>query len=645
MSKPLRFVSSTLAILTVLAFPATCAAQPHAHKHHAHHVAGRDDATQTVATAPTTILPTSLAPVTPCSTTSGCVSPIKPTSCPDINGWPFTEVPEMDMWTITCDIDYPEQNIYPFYLAGSYYDCLLECENHNKNNAQPPCAGFVFAPERVSDGDDCYLKYSLNNPASATIHLVGATLATSSIANAPTAIPSPPQGAQLSPGLQSTKLITPKVSNTRVLGASNNDPTKQYVKHQMDLPIKLESEQLQPGINLDLTNKYPLASDTGSWDSETASLATLANLTSTPHLSRDGGKGGEINGTHIFIFCDTAVFDDENMNAFVSSSVATDSGMNALSGKNLTLVDQIGEWQDDVGRMRGFAQMTTAEEAFNIALSGMGYRYAVWPESSLIPLNQSHSIMYASLVYDEVNMSTQEAKFTTLGNTLLLVSVDDNYGPTAQRVVKQLFRQNEVTWGSLGGFRSWGSSGVGGMDGEVYVFGQVNDGVLIARTSPSGVSDRSSYLYWNGSSWSSGMLPTNATSYLLHTPVMDLDVVYSPYHKTFVMVYLTPNADNTFYYRYLKPESPILPPHAGGTEDYAEAMVRDEWSGEQKLYTAHDPATGYIYAGALHSGYFGVDDITNGGTKMLLSWTEHTGQDASSPASGYAHMTVVVDLE
>lgn len=290
----------------------------------------------------------------------------------------------------------------------------------------------------------------------------------------------------------------PKVSNAQLHGASENNPSDKYIDHPAANPIKLAASVLVPGINSDLTSKYPIASDTGTMTTSQVK-ASLSDLSVVPHLSRDGGKGGQINGSHLFIFCDTAGFTTANsthngsMVSFVSSSVAVDSGMNGLDGHALSLVDDIGEWQDNVGRLRGYAPMTTGEEAFNIALSGDGYRYAVWPETSLIPLNQTHSIQYASLVYDEVDMNTQAANFTTLGNTLLTVWVDPNYGPAAQRTVNQLFNQDEVPWGSEGGIRSWGSSGVGGTDGKVYVFGhsQSDEGLLLARTNPIGIADRS----------------------------------------------------------------------------------------------------------------------------------------------------------
>jgi hypothetical protein len=263
--------------------------------------------------------------------------------------------------------------------------------------------------------------------------------------------------------------------------------------------MKLESTLLKPGINCDLITQFEIAGDTGPLRSDSSPLKDkLVDLSVIPHLSRDGGKGGELDGQHLFIFCDTASFTTTNethkgeMVGFTSSSVAIDDSSNGISGKPLTLIDGIGQWNDDVGRMRGYSPMTNGEESFNIALSGDGFRYAVWPESSIIPLNKTHALQYASLVYDEVNMSNQDAKFTTIGNTLLTISLDKKYGPTAERTVKRLFHQGEVMWGSIGGIRSWGSEGIGGTDGKVYVFGATPQGVLVARAEAAKVSDRDS---------------------------------------------------------------------------------------------------------------------------------------------------------
>jgi hypothetical protein len=90
-------------------------------------------------------------------------------------------------------------------------------------------------------------------------------------------------------------------------------------------------------------------------------------------------------------------------------------------------------------------------------------------------------------------VTTQAATFTSLGNTLLTVWFDPPYGPVAQRTVNRFFDQDEAAWGSAGGIRAWGFSGVGGSDGKVYVFGKAADdkGLLLARTTPSGIADRS----------------------------------------------------------------------------------------------------------------------------------------------------------
>lgn len=644
-------ISSVLMVIFLSFLNLSTSQPPRIRKHgQFQRLAGRDIATKSASTVKYMIRMTSAA--TPCSGADCAVATHVPMNldCADANGTAYMEVPEMDKYTIICNIDFPAQNIYPFVLAGSFEECLSECEKFNNQSTGAHCAGFVFAPERVNDADDCYLKSSLNQPGPATISLVGATLAVPALKTAGTTTgtsvtPLPTTYASPITTMHKVQLRTPKIGSTQLLGASTDSPTKRYVQHALAVPEKLASNLLVPGVNIDLITNYPLAGDTGSWSSTSSPIGlSFAEMSEAPLLSRDGGKGGCINGTHVFIFCDTATFQNRTMNGFVSSSVAVDNTLNARNEKAVSLVDQPGEWQDNVGRMRGFAPMTTGEEAFNIQLSGQGYRYAVWPESSLIPLNNSHALIYASLVYDDVDMSTQAANFTTLGNTLLVVSIDPVYGPGAERVVKQLFQEDQVAWGSLGGVRSWGNSGIGGMDGMVYLFGQIGSGVLVARTSPFGIADPSTYSYWDGASWASDMLSSDATSYLLDEPVMDLDMFYSPYHGTFIMVYLTPAADNTFYFRCLKSDTAIIPPYSGGTGDYVENIVTNPWSSEQVLYKAAAPPEAYIYAGGVHAGYFGNDDITNGGTKMLISWTQHTGQDATSPATGYSHMTVVITL-
>merc|ERR1711939_447773 len=104
------------------------------------------------------------------------------------------------------------------------------------------------------------------------------------------------------------------------------------------------------------------------------------------------------------------------------------------------------------------------------------------------------------------------------------------------------------------------------------------------------------------------------------------------------MVYLNTLADNTFYYRHLPLDLDV------DQNDEYDHIVTSQWSDEKVLTKIDSPAEGYIYAGGIHAGYFGDDDITNGGWKVLITWTEHTGKDAASLESGYAHKSAYVDF-
>ena len=138
-------------------------------------------------------------------------------------------------------------------------------------------------------------------------------------------------------------------------------------------------------------------------------------------------------------------------------------------------------------------------------------------------------------------------------------------------------------------------------------------------------------------------------AYFIEGAFMDLDIFYSPRHLTFVAVYLTAWADSTFYFRFLKADHAIIPPYAPSGDkgsDYVENLLKYDWSEEQVLYKAKPGLRGkYIYSGGVHSGYFGSDDVANGGSKMLLSWTAPTGQDPSTSTSEYQIITAEVDLD
>ena len=155
------------------------------------------------------------------------------------------------------------------------------------------------------------------------------------------------------------------------------------------------------------------------------------------------------------------------------------------------------------------------------------------------------------------------------------------------------------------------------------------------------------FTYWNGTFWTDDMPSNSSTAYFIEGAFMDIDIFYSPRHLTFIAVYMTVYADSTFYYRYLEADQGILPPFApggDGSSDYVENILKYKWSEQEVLYKAAKSLSGkYIYSGGPHLGYFGSNDIINGGTKMLLSWTAPTGLNPDVLLSEYQIPTAEID--
>ena len=456
--------------------------------------------------------------------------------CPAGNGSIYTSADGID-YQLNCNTDFLDNNL-DYQLVGSFVGCVQKCDAWNYNHHEVQCLAALFLPNRELDADDCYLKSKLIDPSAASLLIEGAirmgyatgastsaeVVSATSTSHSTTAAPSssrivsvsssavksvtPSSAAPTtssssisSPGVtyaSGEAVVVPKVASSHLQGVAQNTPSQQYLDIQEPPIINLASSLLTVGVNGDLTTGYPISGQTGVLQVNISTQSHLSPLKNTPHLSRDGGRGGMVNGEHVFVFCDTGSYttttssSNGNFLGFVSSSVAIDVGMKGLSGGALNLQDGIGEWSDDAGRMRGFAPLTDGELAYNLAKQGNGQRYAVWPESDIIPLDANTGIMYAPIVYDNVNEVTKAAVFTYTGTTLLKITAGGKGGPIAERTVEKLFQQNEVEWGCAGGIRSWGPSGIGGDDGSVYIFGNVAGGILVARTSPTEIADRNS---------------------------------------------------------------------------------------------------------------------------------------------------------
>lgn len=228
-------------------------------------------------------------------------------------------------------------------------------------------------------------------------------------------------------------------------------------------------------------------------------ISSLQPLKWNPLLSRDGGRGGVINGVRFFIFADTNIASPANgsqqgsFEGFVSNSVAIDVGLNAANGKPIMLQDGVGEWSNNVGTMRNWIPLTTGEQAYNQLYQTKGQRYAMWPTSSVTPITNDTSVMWSPMVYSDINSTSGTATFPYAGATQALVTVPNLEvgGPVAQRTNTLMWGQNDVEWGCIGGVRIWGPSGLGGSDGTIYVFGAVTYGLLMARVAADSVTDKS----------------------------------------------------------------------------------------------------------------------------------------------------------
>ena len=495
-------------------------------KHAAHHLELRqDDSYQSFLLYPfPQPVSTSSAP----STTATSV-------CPGQNGTIFTSTGNVK-YQVICDVDY-FNNDFPFQLVGSFDACVQKCDDYNNQHNNIGCLAALFVPSREDFQNDCYLKSSIDNPTRSNLDIEGAirvsglnssavlsasitspgfsrlstsiqtassvsaSIASTSIQSIASATSSSVTSGGSSAGItyaSGSNVIIPKVAGLHLHGPTVNTPTKQYIDIESPPVIKLADSLLTTGVNGDLTTGYDLSPNTGVLNVNITTQSFLRPLSQNPHLSRDGGRGGTINGQHLFIFCDTGSYStttatsNGNFLGFVSSSCAVDVGMNGLSGKALNLQDGIGQWSDDAGRQRGFAPLTDGELAYNIAKQGNGQRYAVWPESSITPLDATRGILYAPIVYDNVNRATGSTVFTYAGATLLTITAGGKGGPIAERIVEKIFQEGEIEWGCAGGIRSWGSSGVGGDDGLVYIFGRITGGSLAARTAPDQIANRAS---------------------------------------------------------------------------------------------------------------------------------------------------------
>lgn len=212
-------------------------------------------------------------------------------------------------------------------------------------------------------------------------------------------------------------------------------------------------------------------------------------------------------------------------------------------------------------------------------------------------------------------------EYQARGMTLITITAP-SAGPVAARQGDLIIPGTEVAYGGFSSVLGYKSTDTAtdkdSGNRDVYLLGMTVSGLQLARVGMNDISDFSKYTFWNpqGQNFSTKPPSPNlrdAAQIYLPGTFSSGSVFYSPYFKTFIMVYFNKMVDSTFYVRYLQLNGPLGQDATwitGGkngkgieAED-AEALVRYTWSAEQTLYASPPGPGGFNYAGMAHPEYF-----------------------------------------
>ena len=162
------------------------------------------------------------------------------------------------------------------------------------------------------------------------------------------------------------------------------------------------------------------------------------------------------------------------------------------------------------------------------------------------------------------------------------------------------------------------TSGSDDLDRDLYLFGVTNAGLQLARVAINDLVTFSEFSFWEPHDRKFTNVPPkpglidNTQIYMPGT-FSSGSVFFSPYLRTFIMVYFNKRVDSTFYIRFLDLSQPLTKDkvwknggkHGEGLEaEDAEALVRYSWSPEQKLWASPPGKGGFNYAGIPHPEFF-----------------------------------------
>jgi hypothetical protein len=225
-------------------------------------------------------------------------------------------------------------------------------------------------------------------------------------------------------------------------------------------------------------------------------------IESTLIIGRDGGGSGLLWGLSVWLFGDTfSSVADANAQTLHGNSFAFSNSFDASSGIALT------ERTDVAGAPAYLLAPTDDEAAFTAAHQGdpcveqpCGARYAAWPGSPLFDASRSRALIPYMLVW----AAPGDFNFYSVGQSFAVWS---DFTALPERPVVSpgaahptlLFSEDEPGFGTACT-----------IDGDtLYAYACVQDGLsfpcLLAKVALESVLDRSAWLYWDGSDWSSAL--------------------------------------------------------------------------------------------------------------------------------------------
>ncbi|KAI9791067.1 MAG: hypothetical protein M1816_004298 [Peltula sp. TS41687] len=385
--------------------------------------------------------------------------------------------------------------------------------------------------------------------------------------------------------------------------------------------------------------------------------------TDLTNVSRDGGHSVLLNNQILWLYDDTECMSVEGKQlSFVSNTAACASDL-AVNISNVMDfgVEVVGK--DEAGHDvtailshqaiggGGWIPFGDDESDFNDKDKGKK-RIAIWPGTAPTPVNRTHAFLYAPVVHVNSDPEDPAGRYMPRGMTLVWISTSDD-GPQAYRTSRLLFPDEQVPYGGYGAVVGSPSHDTARFrskdDRDVYLLGVTDAGLQMARVDLKHIEIPSAYSYFNpiqADFTHEHPSPNNANKDEIYMPgtFTSGTLFFSPYLKTFVLVYFNRMVDSTFYIRFLDLNQPLKdarPRGSIGARD-VEALVRYSWSEEQVLYRSPPGKGGFNYAGAAHPEYFNrqyYPRTTHFALRNKLPWAAHGNEwygasEVSEPTSG-----------